>query len=410
LIKKATTIEFTQGETIFNKDDMGSCAYLIESGEVEVLNGGKALAILGPGEIFGEMAIIDGSTRAATARAMSRCTLLEVSKTQLNERIEDSDTVVKFLISVLLTRLRDTLSDSGEVSDHTKPNKNKNNKVINLNDYKSNKDVVEKIKLESELKEALDSGQFAMNYQPILDFKTGNISGFEALMRWNSPKRGFVRPDIFIGVAEETSLIIPMGHWIIKQSVKDFASIKKQLIADDKYKKPMFMSINVAAKQFNDKKLFKVLNKAIEKYGIEPREVKLEITERVLLAGDFVFEWIINARKKGFSVALDDFGTGFSSLSYLANLEVNNLKIDKSFVEKMIEDPKTKSIVKSVVDLSKSLGLTVIAEGVETQAEWDILENLGCDFMQGYLFSKPLSLDATIELLSDKSGVVKKVA
>lgn len=410
MIKKAVTIDFKKGEVIFKQDDKGTCAYLIDSGEVQVFNGDVALAILGSGEIFGEMAIIDGSRRAATAIAVTDCCVLKVSKTQLNERISDSDPVVRYLISVLLTRLRDTLSSTGKVSDHTKPKLNKSNKVISLNDFKSNRDVVEKIKLESALKDALGAGEFSMNYQPILNFETGNISGFEALMRWNSPERGFVRPDIFIGVAEETSLIIPMGHWIIDQSIKDFAIIKNQLIADGKYSEPMFMSINIAAKQFNDKKLFKVLTRAIEKYDIEAGEIKLEITERVLLAGEFVFDWILRAREKGFSVALDDFGTGFSSLSYLANLAVNNLKIDKSFVEKMIEDPKTKSIVKSVVDLSKSLGLTVIAEGVETQEEWNILEELGCDYMQGYLFSKPLTLDNTIELLSETSGHKKKAA
>lgn len=408
-MRKNNLIKFKSGQTIFNKDDSGEHAYLINSGVVEVRNGDIAIAILGEGEIIGEMAIIDGSTRSATAIALDNCELIEISKAQLNERIDDADPVVKFLISMLMTRLRESLS-SDEVSDHTKPNFITTGKVVSLDNFKSNKDVVEKIKLETELRDAIVENELRVHYQPILDFRTGNISGFEALMRWQSPDRGFVRPDVFIGVAEETSLIIPMGHWIIKQSIKDFARLKTALINEGKYKKPMFMSINVAAKQFADKDLFKVLNFCVEKYRVDPREIKLEITERVLLAGDFVFKWIDMARAKGYSVALDDFGTGYSSLNYLANLSVNNLKIDKSFVDKIIENEKSRSIVKSIIDMSKNLNISVIAEGVEEQKEWDLLRSFGCDYMQGYLYSKPLAYNDLIALLSRSAGHKKKAA
>ena len=247
-----------------------------------------------------------------------------------------------------------------------------------------------------------------MHYQPILDFKTGNIAGFEALMRWNSPERGMVRPDIFMGVAEETSLIIPMGQWIIQRVCYDFARLKKKMIAAGTYDDKLFIGINIAVKQFNDPKLFKVLNECAKKYKLKTSEIKLEITERVLIAGDFVFDWIRKAREEGYSVALDDFGTGYSSLSYLANLEVNNIKIDKSFVDKIVKDKKTASIVQSIVKLSHALNLTVIAEGVETKEEWDLLKEYGCNYMQGYLYSKPLKLSDLIEMMIEKE--IKKVA
>ena len=229
-------------------------------------------------------------------------------------------------------------------------------------------------------------------------------------MRWNNPDRGIVRPDIFMGIAEETSLIVPIGHWIIKKSFRDFAKLKQNLKAEGVYKRKLFLSINIAAKQFNDPNLFDVINDTAKYYSIKPAEIKLEITERVLIAGAFVFDWISKARKMGYSVALDDFGTGYSSLSYLSNLEVNNLKIDKSFVEKMIKDPKSKSIVKSLLQMSKDLNLSVIAEGVETHAEWEMLKSFGCTFIQGYYFSKPIPMAEVFFMLSGRDQDGKKVA
>ncbi len=225
--------------------------------------------------------------------------------------------------------MRESLKDNADTTRTNLPVEALATNVIHLSDYKTNADVVEKIKLEKSLKNALDANEFRIHYQPIIDVKTNRIAGFEALMRWNNPDRGMVRPDIFMGIAEETSLIVPIGHWIIKKTFRDFAKLKQNLRKEGVPEEPLFLSINIAAKQFNDPNLFSVLNDTAKYYSVKPNEIKLEITERVLLAGNFVFDWISKARKMGYSVALDDFGTGYSSLSYLANLEVNNLKIDK---------------------------------------------------------------------------------
>jgi EAL domain-containing protein (putative c-di-GMP-specific phosphodiesterase class I) len=412
LAKHTYTKAYLRGDTIFAEGDVGGCAYLIDSGRVEIqvdsLDGTKTpVAILGVGDIFGEMAIIDGSPRSASAVALEECEVVEVSKEQLNERVEDADPVVRFLLSILLNRLRETLKGSSDPTKTNLPVEATTTNIINLSDYKSNADVVEKIKLEKSLKNALDENEFTVHYQPIVDVKTNDVAGFEALMRWHNSERGFVRPDIFMGIAEETSLIVPIGHWIIKRTIRDFAKLKQNLKNDKKYKNRMFLSINIAAKQFNDPHLFEILNKTAKYYSIPPEEIKLEITERVLLQGNFVFDWIKKARKKGYSVALDDFGTGYSSLSYLANLEVNNLKIDKSFVEKMVNDPKSRSIVKSLIRMAKDLNLTVIAEGVETKDEWEMLRSFGCTYIQGYYFSKAIPMADVYYLLS---GTEKKKA
>ena len=395
------------GEYIFQEGEHGSCAFLIEKGRVEtqVISQGTTtpINILGPGDIFGEMAIIDSSNRTASVIALEDCELLVVSKDHLNERIEDADPVVRFLISILMNKIKGTFTvDPVEA----KKNPDATSTVINISEIKENQQVLEKLKMEQNLRDALDDNEYRVHYQPILDFNTGEVAGFEALMRWDSPERGMVRPDIFMGIAEETSLIIPLGHWLIKRVLRDFARLKMKLKKSGK-NTDLFMSINIAAKQFNDPTLFKVLNQALKINGVKPQEIKLEITERVLLGGNFVYDWIRRARKLGYSVALDDFGTGYSSLSYLANLEVNNLKVDKSFVEKIHSDEKTRHIVTSIVNLSKSLNLTVIAEGVETQQEWDTLKSMGCDFMQGYLYSKPLPLNDVAALLTAPAKIKK---
>lgn len=394
------------GDFIFREGEAGTCAYLIDKGRVEIQVISKGVItpinVLGVGDIFGEMSIIDGSNRSASAVALEECEVIEVSKNQLNERIEDADPVVRFLISILMNKIRGTFADPIEA----KRNPDATSTIINISELKDNHEILEKIKMEQSLRDALEDNEYRVHYQPILDFKTGEVAGFEALMRWDSSERGMVRPDIFMGIAEETSLIIPLGHWLIKRVLRDFARLKKKLKVAGK-NTDLFMSINIAAKQFNDPTLFKVLTQALTVNGIKASEVKLEITERVLIGGVFVYDWITKARKLGFSVALDDFGTGYSSLSYLANLEVNNLKIDKSFVEKMHSDEKTKHIVTSLVNLSKSLNLTVIAEGVETTQEWETLKKMGCDYMQGYLFSKPLPLNNVIALLSKPSRTKK---
>ena len=396
------------GEFIFREGEPGTCAYLIEQGRVElqVISKGTItpVNIMGVGDIFGEMALIDGSNRSASAVALEECKVIEVSKGHLYERIEDADPVVRFLISVLMNRIRGTLVDPAQI----RKNPDATSTVINISELKDNEEILEKIKMEQSLRDALDDSEYRVHYQPILDFQTGEVAGFEALMRWDSPERGMVRPDIFMGIAEETSLIIPLGHWLIARVLRDFARLKKKLKLAGK-NTDLFMSINIAAKQFNDPTLFKVLNRALTVNGIKPQEVKLEITERVLIGGNFVYDWIRKARKLGFSVALDDFGTGYSSLSYLSNLEVNSLKVDKSFVEKMHEDLKMKHIVTSIVNLSKSLNLSVIAEGVETEQEWETLRAMGCNFMQGYLYSKPLPLNNVIALLT-KPDTKKKAA
>lgn len=407
MTKSLFTKIFKKGETVFEQGSPGNCAFLIDKGlvEIQVEEDGIAtpVEVLSAGDIFGEMSIIDGSDRSAKAVALESTQLMVVSREQLSERVEESDPIVKFLIAVLLKRIRSNLykNKPKQIKDEDKTSTN----IINLRNFiKSKKEddenavVIDKIKLEKDLKDALEENQLKLYYQPIVEFQTGLLAGFEALIRWDSPDRGMVRPDIFMGIAEETSLIVPIGQWVAKQAIKDFRYLKEVFAKNSVKRRPLFISINIAGKQLKDPNLFPILSKVAKKEGISPKEIKLEITERILVERESALEWIKRCRKKGFSIALDDFGTGYSSLSYLAQLEVNCIKIDKSFIDKMLTDKKTLSIVEALVNLSKTLEMTVIAEGIETPQQRDLLKKIGCNYMQGYLLSRPLPRDQVINV------------
>jgi EAL domain-containing protein (putative c-di-GMP-specific phosphodiesterase class I) len=407
------SLHIPKGEIIFKEGQHGDCAYLIESGQVELFVTNKEestpISLLGPGEIFGEMSILDGSRREASAKANTEVVLSVVSKEALSERIDEADPIVRLLVNILTQRRRETLKVNKSITQNkkfkVKASKNSNSDITDVN---LGLDVIQKIRYEKELHEALENNEFMIHFQPIVSIESQNVVGFEALTRWNSPDHGLVRPDIFMGIAEETSLIVPLGHWITETACREFGEIQKSLV-DRLGKIPrLFCSINVSGRQMQDPKLFEILQKSTWMNKIHPKQIKLEITERVFISGNFVYDWISKCRNKGYSVALDDFGTGYSSLSSLHKIDTNNLKIDKSFVQAMEDDHNTFVIVKSIVEMARGLNKTVIAEGIETKEQLKLLQQIGCKYGQGYLFSKPMSKDDVIDFLSQKPS--KKVA
>ena len=388
---------FKAGEYIFSQGDSGDCAYIIETGRVEISLASKSekvvLTILGIGEILGEMSVIDGSPRSATALALEPCEMVVVSREALFERFEASDPIVRLLISVLLRRMRNT-------------NESKVHFDLFLKDTllpgeiieKQKEEVLERLKMESELKEALSKSQFNMHFQPIMNIEGGSIAGFEALIRWFSQSRGMVRPDIFIGIAEETSLIVPIGRWVIEKSCEKLASFRQELASKGVYDE-IFMSINVSSRQFQDPDFFNHLTSVVKQYKIEPHLVKLEVTERILMEGSASLHAIKKARDLGFHISLDDFGTGFSSLSYLSQFDVDSIKVDQSFVRRMQTDQKTFIITRAIVSMSNDLGIPVIAEGIETPEDLNLLSTISCKYGQGYHFAKPMPFDDALAYL-----------
>ncbi len=388
--------KFKKGTLIFNEGEVSDVAYIIDQGQVEIFipNGTNdiSVSVLEQGQIFGEMGVIDDSPRAASARAKTDCVISLVKKDQLQERIQSSDPVVRLVIRRLLSRVRSNLKLT--VGEETHQDLRQS---LGFPNHADDSDVVEKIKFEQDLVSALDNEEFVLHFQPIIDLKDDRLCGFEALVRWDSPVRGLVRPDLFLGVAEETSLIVPLGRWILHKACESFHEIRQKYAEVNQEQPDLFMSINVSAKQVSDPEFFKVLDNSIKSFGLQPGDLKLEITESLYAEGNSVTSWIDQCKRIGVLIALDDFGTGYSSLSYLSRMNVDNLKVDRSFVKVLADDPSTQVVVKSIIQMAQGLKKPIIAEGIETEEQKLLLKALGCHFGQGFLFGKPIALRDVIE-------------
>ena len=249
-----------------------------------------------------------------------------------------------------------------------------------------NAEVEARLSLETSLRHALDRGEFNLLYQPKADLKTGRITGVEALIRWNRPGVGVVPPDQFISVLEETGLILPVGAWVIRTACADLATW-------DKLGLPVLtLAVNLSARQFRHQHLFQLIAETLAQARIAPHRFELELTESQLMDyTDASRAMLASIADLGVRVAIDDFGTGHSSLSYIKRFNIDTLKIDRSFVRDITKDDDDSAIATAVIALGRSLQLKVVAEGVETLHQADYLRALGCDEIQGYLLSRPLS-------------------
>jgi diguanylate cyclase len=255
--------------------------------------------------------------------------------------------------------------------------------------YVMQNDAVMRSMVENDLQQALAQEQFELYYQPQHDLQ-GRVIGAEALVRWAHPTRGLVMPGHFIEVAEQTGQILQIGQWVMKQACEQLAQWAQQ---------PEFrglrVAVNISQLQFRQADFVSRILEAIDTHGIDARHLELELTES-MLAEDLqdIIEKMSAIRDRGVTFSLDDFGTGYSSLNYLKRLPLHQLKIDQSFVRDVLADPNDASIVRTVISLGHNLGLTVIAEGVETEAQRQFLAEAGCELFQGYLFSPALPIEA----------------
>ncbi len=243
--------------------------------------------------------------------------------------------------------------------------------------------------MESDLRQALEQHQFVLHYQAVVD-KHGRVSGAEALVRWQHPLRGLVSPGQFIPIAESTRLIVPLGAWVLDRACAQLASWGAH--AQTRH---LTMAVNVSAHQFMEPDFVVQVDNALRHTGADPAALKLELTES-LLADNIadVIGKMTALRARGVTFSLDDFGTGYSSLSYLKLLPLAHLKIDQSFVRDLLVDPNDAAIARTIVALGASLGLAVIAEGVETEGQHQFLLDIGCETFQGYLFARPVPIEA----------------
>ena len=243
--------------------------------------------------------------------------------------------------------------------------------------------------------------QLRLHYQPIVDIQSGNVVGFEALMRWHHPVKGIISPALFIPIAEDSGLIVHASRWALGEAV----FMMHRLAEEHGIKEPFFMSLNftgldLAAEDFADN-----VAETLHSKNIAPSRIKLEITERMLIDDpEGAIKTLDRCKKTGLTVALDDFGTGYSSLSYLHKFPIDTMKIDRSFVINMLNDPASMTLVKAIIALANGLGMNVVAEGVEVQGESDALKALGCDMIQGYLYAKPMPEDDLVLWLKNRAN------
>jgi diguanylate cyclase (GGDEF)-like protein/PAS domain S-box-containing protein len=260
-----------------------------------------------------------------------------------------------------------------------------------------NERVAERLALESRLRRAIECEEFVLHYQPKLELKTGNIVGLEALIRWQDPEHGLVPPTKFIPVLEETGLILDVGRWVYRQALEQFMRWTHQGLT------PPPIAVNVSSVELGQSDFLDSLEHTSSDYPDAERAVELEITESVLmddLHGNI--EKLRQVRERGLRVAIDDFGTGYSSLGYLSRLPIDALKVDRSFVQRMAEDPQDMTIVMMIISLAHALDLKVIAEGPETVHQAQLLRLLKCDQIQGYIVARPQPAHLVAELLNKR--------
>jgi EAL domain-containing protein (putative c-di-GMP-specific phosphodiesterase class I)/CRP-like cAMP-binding protein len=393
------------GTEIFNEGDTGDFAYIVERGQVEISVGAgdnrHALAVLGPGELFGELAALDGFSRSANAVALTETELILISQDQIRHRINSGDEIVALLLRSVLRSYRGDRrnitgwAEAGEVPPEafaSGPDRHRR--------------AVAKLTLENELQAALARNEFELAFQPIVLLKNHDLAGFEALIRWNSPLRGRVGPDQFIKLAEEAGLIVPIGRWVIGAAIRNFAEFQRAFGG----MRDLFIAINVTKHYLREAAFLDSLAEHAESQSLNPRQIKIEITESVLIDDhEGAIAWINRCKELGFRVSIDDFGTGYSSLGYLHRLPVDELKIDKSFVETMLIDERSMAVVRAIVGLAHGLELGIVAEGIETEEEAAALKALSVTYGQGFAFAKPLRAEQVMRYITGDQPKTRSV-
>ncbi len=387
------------GECLFREGDTPTSAYLIEEGTIEIraLRATRAgepqrpmvLARLGPGELLGEMSVMDRSQRTATAVAVADSTLLVIDSEQIEDRLAVADPIIRMLLDGQMKRYRGMLAllrgsePVGGVSPTALTS------AVHATESTTEAELgLSKFRLESHLRDALSKHELELRYQPILEIASGRIAGYEALVRWEHPTRGAVSPDEFIKLAEETSLIVPVGEYVFDAAFAALESLRTD---------PMpFVAVNVSARQLANEGLMQRVVERRDALGLPAGCIKVEITESQALEYIQVAEVIAHCHANHIAVSLDDFGTGYSHLTHLHQLDFDAIKIDQAFVREMVGSERAMNIVKAIVALGHAIHADLVVEGVETCEQLELLRAMGCRYAQGYLIGKPESLEAVL--------------
>lgn len=376
------------GEVLFREGERGDEAYVIESGRVEIYTGEsttrRVVACLGRDDLFGEMALVGDQRRSASAVALEPTALITVTHGYLEERLQAAEPLLRHLLRVAIGRSRDSLRGAGLATPRAGTESDPDG-------LEARSAALQRLRIEQALAGALEpspaGSEFELQLQPILRLHDGRPAGFEALIRWQRADGTRVSPGEFIPIAEQSALIVPLGHWIIRSACAALAGLDRAYPEHE-----LFMSLNLSIRQFGDPQLLPVLSEAMQTHAIAPQRLRLEITESMLAHDtEGALHLLRHCKSLGAKLSVDDFGTGYSSLSYLQRFPVDSIKLDRSFIAEIEASVAAQKIVGAVSRLASELGVETIAEGIETPAQAALCRELGVDYGQGFLYARPLA-------------------
>lgn len=378
-------IEVAPGETIFRAGDAADGGFLIESGSVEILVGDtgheRRINLIGAGSLLGEMGLLDGQPRSATARAVEATTMVPLYRNHLESVLAQADPLLRHIVTALMSRLRNA---SRQNLPQAEPPKS-------AEAAPAVEQVMRALKLAQSLARGITAGELELHYQPIVLLSDRRLVGYEALVRWRHPEFGMVRPDEFIPLAEQTDLIHRIGDFVLNQAALDWDVLG--LLCEPPPGGKRFMSVNLSAPEVCRPKICHQVYATLSEHRMAPVDLRIELTETSLV-GDkaAVAEVMRKLQSVGISIALDDFGKGFSGMDYLASMPFSCIKIDKSFVDGVLTSERSLQIVRTAIQLAQTLNMSTVGEGIEDEATAQALLDMGCTYGQGYFFGKPMRL------------------
>ena len=332
---------------------------------------------------------------SAGARTLTEVNVITISKKYVAAKFEQTDPVVALFMKAILGRFRKMHTGLKVAADGASVEEaiHKGGEV-ELEDYgRESAFTAGHLALIHELENGLHTNQFQLHYQAVVNLQSAGIEGFEALLRQIHPSRGIIPPNDFISIAEDSGLIVPIGYMALTHACELMTRIDNAQI-----------NVNLSARQFEEEDLIDKLRKILQLQCPDPGRLCFEITESVLMSNpDRVEEMLTQIKSIGIRIAIDDFGTGYSSFSYLSRFPIDVLKIDRSFVASMLDNPKSLEIVRALISLAQSMRMDAVAEGVETEHQAERLRDMGCDYAQGYYYSRPVPMPDAIGLFSRTS-------
>lgn len=387
--------KFDGHSIVFRAGDNGDAAYVIESGCVEVLiqqNGEeKRVAVLSKDAMFGEIALLDGKPRTATVRTLVPTVLMRIDRSHIQELLNRTDPVIQYLLKLLLERFRSSNPGLKALHAQTAPEDQVEPLPAPPKDTDYHATAIRTLLLVHDLSKAIDTNQLVLFYQPIMLMEDRSLAGFEALVRWRHPTLGLVSPVEFIPLAEKTGLIKRIGQWVLNQAAKDWTELRT--FCDSDGQQTPFISINLSSPELFEPNIVESIQSIMAEHDVPMNELRIELTESILISNlSQVSAALKRLRAQGVGIALDDFGTGYAGLDYLQSLPFSCIKIDKSFVQQMDGSARSLQIVRSALELSRLLGMTSVAEGIEDEDTANALAQMGCTFAQGFHYGKPMAL------------------